>query len=34
MLENIDRLKKVKSSSAFEEIPEQVGAEAEALNRW
>lgn len=26
MLENIDRLKKVKSSSGFEDIPEQVGA--------
>ena len=34
MLENIDRLKKVKSSSTFEDIPEQVGAEGETLNRW
>ena len=34
MIENIDRLKKVKSVSALEEVVEQKDHESDVVNRW
>jgi len=34
MIENIDRLKKVKSVSALEEVIERKDSDSEGVNRW
>ena len=34
MIENIDRLKKVKSVSALEEVVQQKDGEGDVVNRW